>query len=70
MKKKDEMIAFIKYQINVEITPSRVDKKRKVISFDDNLKGDEMCRLKSLSALSKKFDIVPNGYKTLAIIIL
>ena len=67
MNKKDEMISFIETQINVKIISSRETTKRNIINFDDNLQYNEMCKLKSLSALSKKFEIVQNGHKTLAI---
>ena len=67
MNKKEKIISFIETQINVKIISSRETTKRNIINFDDNLQYNEMCKLKSLAALSGKFEIVPNGYKTLAI---
>ena len=67
MNKKEQRVIFIESQIIVKIISSRETTKRNIINFDDNLQYNEMCQLKSLAALSGKFQIVPNGYKTLAI---
>lgn len=66
-KKQQEILKFIETQINVKLEIREI-KKQNYIPFEDNLKPDEMCRLNSLSGITKKFQIVSNGYQCLALI--
>ena len=45
----------------------RESKKRNYINFEDNLSYNDMKKLESFIAMNTTFEIVPNGYKCLAI---
>ena len=65
-KKQNEIVERIKNQINVTLE-IRESKKRNYINFEDNLSYNDMKKLESFMAMNTTFEIVPNGYKCLAI---
>ena len=65
-KKQNEIVERIKNQINVTLE-IRESKKRNYINFEDNLSYNDMKKLESFIAMNTNFEIVPNGYKCLAI---
>ena len=66
LKKHKEILDRIENQISVKLE-IRESKKRNYISFEDNLDDREMKVLKSFIATNTTFEIVPNGYKCLAL---
>ena len=65
-KKQQEIVERIKNQINITLE-LRESKKRNYINFEDNLSYNDMKKFESFIATNTSFEIVPNGYKCLAI---